>query len=761
MLLLALPALAHVPHDLVAAVALPADGDPARPWFTFLDPQGAWLWLRSDDAGESWAFVGGEPMGDEPSAVGRLGDTLLILGSRGLWWSEDEGDTWALEPTPGDVAGMVVGDEVVVGGPDGLWTGAPALGWTHVTDAPILLLGPGAAIDAGGQPWVDRDGWIQAGSPRSDVSALLFDGASLYVGATDGLVRRWDGSGWVECGALPTSDHEYNDVGRLATMGGLLVATTSDGGPYASADGCATWSVLGVDQTIDHGPGGPESEATAQMVLAAYGDTWVFGGWAGLYLSRDDGATWTSPPLIPAAYTRGVAFSPDWPDDPAMYVAAYAAGAQRTDDGGRTWTAPGHGLSEANAQAVHVSPFDAATVYGIFNHVGYVSRDAGETWELLDPEAPPIDKILTLPTPGRLWEVSATLRESLDDGLTWADRDDLGEAFSRANVAGYVALDDRVCVTLASPSGLACSDDDEATWTVWSDEVDGEVTPPRPWPTAAPTHLVWGDLDGLHRQALADDTREDIESEPIVDLVGTPDDLLFAATRSSQLLRSDDGGASWAAFGPRLSATVMTVEARPDWLDHPELLVGSHDGLFVVDAAGDAERIDYERIDDASSFLQCHGCPPAINADAASFSSRQPVGTGTLVVPFRGTRVRVTGLSRPGDGVELLLDGEDHGAYARDAMDGTLLEIEGLAPGWHDLQLVGMPGTDVAVDVVEAWADGAILELPEPEPAPEGEDCGCGGGGGGAAGIVVGLGALARAASARRPRCASAPPSSR
>ncbi len=182
--------------------------------------------------------------------------------------------------------------------------------------------------------------WTEAGLDEPLVlCALAVTENAVLVGTREGIFRSEDGGTTWEPGGLPgrkVLDVEEDAQGELWAV--AEPGETSRFGFYRSDDGGATWeevaSSLDIGQTLGSFPTleiGPEG---ALFVSAQYG----------LFLSVDDGTTWTEAVLDSSSGfnpTTDVAFAPDG----ALYVGATISlsalgerGVYRSLDAGLTWS---------------------------------------------------------------------------------------------------------------------------------------------------------------------------------------------------------------------------------------------------------------------------------------------------------------------------------------------------------------------------------------------------------------------------------------
>ncbi len=732
-MLLAIPvASAHLPHDPVSSVAAPPALDTSAPWFLVSTPNQNALFGRSDDGGRTWVLVGGEPAQEDLEAVLRLEDgTLALVGAEHVWWSTDGGVGWTATVRTSDVAAAAAtATEVWMATDAGIEEWSPD-GTTTVHE-PGERFGFVAASEAGEVTalaehgrvyrWEGGDAWTQRANPAA-FTAVTASGA--YAGADDGSLYRWDGSGAYEaCASAPPVDPDHPPIVNLVEDGDRVWAATAVGAPYLSEDGCATWEDRRApfDAQYD-ASGGTRSTAEAWPTLLARDETVIVGGWVGFERSEDAGRTWTEPPLVPADYTRGVAFGDD---DLTVYSAAYGSAVSITRDGGVTWAAPSHGQDQANAQKVGV-PYDATLpgdLWAVVGHVATRSRDFGATWELLDtPYGALVQDMAAFGSVDHLWIFplngadlnEGPILESTDGGATWAAPEGVGALFSGAygrRIAPATDTDGTPmwCASAFDPVQIACQREGgpwELLYVADTTDITGPFSP-------APGVLVFGDSDGVHRSIDAGLTWAVV---PVTEEVGgvlalADDGTLFLSSAGSRLFRSDDDGATWVDLGIRLNAPVYDFAARPDFARRPELLIATHDGLFrLADATGAAPTAArfgaWERIDDVSELWLCSGatCGSSVVDPRAGFDSLRQLDAGTEIVAWvRGDALTLEGISDGTGVVEVLLDGAIDGLASKVVQStvGTLWSATGLDEGWHSVALVAVEGDGVAIDAVVA-----------------------------------------------------------
>ncbi|MFZ5481614.1 MAG: hypothetical protein ACOZNI_32930 [Myxococcota bacterium] len=734
-MILATAALAHVPHDTVRALAAPADLDAATPWLAVADPQDVHLLLRSENGGGRWDMVGGEPLADELRDATQLPDgTDVLLADGVLWWRAGEG--WESGATPDDVRLLDRdGPVLLLGGASGVWSGPPGGPYTHEIPTPVVAFGQGAVAvgEDGHVRRRDAGAWEDLGGSFTAAAA----GDVVYAGDADGAVWRLDAGEWVACGTIPPG--AVPEVVNLAIDRDAVYVATGTHAPWRSDDGCGSWVDVGVGADVVYGlaGGGAGDTGDAWPVLVAADGAVVVAGWAGLFTSEDAGETWVSHAVVPADYTRGLAFGAGFAEDGRVFLGTYGAGPAVTVDGGASFAAPAHGLVDGNVQRVDVADRVGGVVFAVVGHEGFVSRDAGATWT---PFGGDVGDLVAWESPDHVWAVGTTgeVTETLDGGATWLPLDGLAEALAGSVPQGTGLYEGRPCVTGSLPPRLVCEDADGA-WQTLHVGTSGSATDP----FEVDGRLVFGEDAGVRASDDGGASWTLVEvapGDPVVTMAMAETGRLFLATRSALLMYSDDAGSTWDTLGDRLPARVYVLAPRPGYAVHPDLLVGTHDGTFLARGTVAPTRwAAYQRLDAQGALLSCSGCPESLADADASMDGLQPLEPlDTLSGWVRGARIRVLGEST---GVaELRVDGDVEAPIGYS--DDVLADVE-VAAGWHFVEIVGVED-GVLIDAIEGFGDGALLELDEepidtgdpwPDPADTGSpppgfrDCGCGRGG--------------------------------
>jgi photosystem II stability/assembly factor-like uncharacterized protein len=226
------------------------------------------------------------------------------------------------------------------------------------------------------------------------VLLLIGTRKGVFVAESDGGREAWRLRGPLTSGTWAFNDVCYRPPVGAAPVGRIYAAGSSNWyGPavWWSDDLGATWEHSSAGLT--YGDAGPAVADAWSLALAPGGETLYAGvDPAGLFRSRDEGATWEHLPALRAHPSR-----PTWqptkaglplhailvhPTDPRrLWVAVGAGGVYRSGNGGDSWER----LPDAGGPAVlglALAPGGAAErLYQQSRHGVYRSDDGGASWE--------------------------------------------------------------------------------------------------------------------------------------------------------------------------------------------------------------------------------------------------------------------------------------------------------------------------------------------------------------------------------------------
>lgn len=577
-----LVAVSAVPSLFAGWRSLGPDGaEVAALAFSVTEPGVVWAatgngLYRSRDAGTSWALVALAGAGVRAVAVhprdGRQVWAAFVDDSpMSVWRSEDGGTSAALSTL-------------------GVWTDRMWDLALDFADPESAYLGTDRGLfitHDGGATWSPGPGELGSSMTRTVVTA---PGAVLVgqVGPQLLFMSTDHGATWSAFG-LPRSlgDLAADAAGRTLWMAGWEEL-------YLSMDGGRSWSPAS-------GSLPPYTHPTGGLALTADGTTVLVGTNHGVFTSDDGGSTWTDrgcpPPRCPTAEDR---FRPYFdPSDPERALAAVPGGVARWAGRSAPWVAANDGLRNTTVHAIRVAAdgtlWVATYAQGIFR-----SEDGGATWDyaggtlpygMWREEAPPFYVTsLTEIDGGMVAGTTLGVRATRDGGTTWGW---LGG--SQGTVLGFLQDPSRTATLIEAAvssgltsGGLYVSPDGGATWTEKLDHgsawaVAGDA--------AGEVMLAIGSargepaFQGVLRSTDHGETWAGVLAEPYVLALaaGLPSPGRFWAAGNS-VFRSDDGGSSWVEVGalPPCVAYSSICMARFLVLDEAQrrLFAGASDRIF-------------------------------------------------------------------------------------------------------------------------------------------------------------------------------------
>jgi photosystem II stability/assembly factor-like uncharacterized protein len=383
--------------------------------------------------------------------------------------------------------------------------------------------------DDDGETWVRDD----QGLENQPVFALHWDPvrSQWWAGAGDGLYfRSAQGEAWQSANLPqePAYALAQDHAGQLVlALAGAYSEPGQKGGLFLLANG-ETWNQLPMGQP------GPESNPLALSVSPDGQDLYVGTAGDGLWISHDAGATWSSVPQMAGDYVSALLV------DAEAGAWAYARTLKqvyRSDDGGRTWVpvpdldrrAYGFALGADGAHYVALK--------------GQVARsdDGGLHWTFFNNGLHPGTDVLGLEVvshdPARLYAAAwEGFYRSEDGGQNWK---------RCSGGLGSVEVD-----------ALA-----------WDDQ----------------GRLLAGTRMGIYRRALDVDEwgplPQGFQDRHVYVLKSSPDNQVFYAGTDGGLLRSEDGGQTWAEV-----TSGLTDRGMPDLAVDPQ----SPEHLYI--------RLQFERV---------------------------------------------------------------------------------------------------------------------------------------------------------------------
>ncbi len=597
-------AMAHVPHDAIADVALSPNYDRDQTVYTISRE----YLLKSTDGGATWRRLLRGIDNRSPFSAVAVSSTdprVLYVSSRGdgLYKSTDAGLSWSkivnglgarlnidfvtVSPHSPNVAYAAVTGGGMVATGDGGASWAPVRGLSDATavafsatDAEFVVAGDDSGglllSEDAGQTW--RRTPVTTGDPGAInaivVSAGFEADRTIFVGtASAGIFETADAGA-----SFATLNEGLSDL-RIRS---LLVDATGDGDTTLWA---STWT--GVAMSTDRGESwsdaneGLSKNAQADrfdlahfrsIVVAPEGgegdERPIFvAGFNGLFRSDDLGATWHELQTQISTIIVTVAVSPDYEHDSTIAVATYLNGAFLSTDGGSTWGAINDGLE-------HRATWTAAT--------DYVARLMGIAFS----PTYSTDTTLFSGTRGRFLESTTSgdqWTSLIPPGLLVENEfppDFMLQAYSPA------FAEDQTIVMATDGGKVFRSTDAGASFS---------------------------QLEGI------DHVFVDLQFSPAF----ASDRTLFGGTLDG-VFKSVDRGESWSETGT-LPHPLTSVAISPGYLTDAAVFAGTTSGLFATSNGGETWTRVPSTLFDADGFIEAVAVSPAFEQDH------------TLLVSVRGS----------------------------------------------------------------------------------------------------------------------------
>lgn len=283
-------------------------------------------------------------------------------------------------------------------------------------------------------------------------------------------------------------------------------------------------------------------------------DVWIV-GYPGVILhSGDGGETWA---MQPSGTVESLA-AVDFVDAKTGWIAGRQGLVLHTTDGGATWTVQPSGTTEPLlgldfADATH------GTAVGNFATI-LRTEDGGATWkrQLLDPSDPEIDTVLNAvafvsPQEGWLVGEFGTVAHTTNGGAEWTLQD---SGCDRA-LFGVAFRNPKEGVAVGSAGAVVRTSDGGESWQMVLGGEPEEGEKPVKLPNLLTVHYAGDRLwaCGLYGMCVTETPKGLVPTRPAsyLWLAGLTfgDGLGFAVGRAGTIMKTTDGGATWAVLPPR------------------------------------------------------------------------------------------------------------------------------------------------------------------------------------------------------------------
>ncbi len=257
-------------------------------------------------------------------------------------------------------------------------------------------------------------------------------------------------------GALP------GKVTVMAVNGSNLYAGTLGGNLYYSTDSGSTWAY------IDSGLTTSDINAIAvndsMIMMGTYGSGTYGGIWGGLYMSSNNGKSWTQAKGLTNNNIYSIVFK-----GTDIFVSTWGGGIFVSSDNGVTWSATNTGLTNLYVRTL--------LVYGNYLYAGtwgdgvFFSNDNGNSWIQLNSGLTNLN-IYQFAVKGTTLYMGndAGIFTSTDNGVDWVSSD---SGMTTSFIRSFEVIDPKILVG-TSGEGIFLSVDNGASWA----PVDSGLTEP-------------------------------------------------------------------------------------------------------------------------------------------------------------------------------------------------------------------------------------------------------------------------------------------
>jgi len=398
--------------------------------------------------------------------------------------------------------------------------------------------------------------WTSQGPEGGNTQALVVTRGQpsvVYAGLLHGVFKSVDGGlSWRRV-SQAISPQILSLAGDPADPRTLYAGTTPNadtplGGVFKTSDGGRTWR---------HLPLGNQSVAALAISPAERATVWA-GTNAGLYVSRDAGASWSPVEGVPRSFIWTVAAHPS---RSGTVYASSAGGLFETENGGADWRridAEFGGVSGPNAVAIDPVHPEKLYIGGQFYPGVFWSEDGGITWQRPQTVLTPyqVRALAVDPVSSAVYAAAGGSPEqvykSLDGGASWTPA---GRGLPGALILS-LALDpaDRSVLYAGSLAGVWKSANGGTSWapanrgirhTSVRDVAVDPATPGTVFATADYAGVFKSTDRGASWQLLGSLDGGIVEAVAVEPPSAASPGALYAGTGSA-VFRSTDGGGSWS-----------------------------------------------------------------------------------------------------------------------------------------------------------------------------------------------------------------------
>lgn len=467
-----------------------------------------------------------------------------------------------------------------------LWIALPTPAYAHRPHdvVPQVILSPTYGQDStvyilvrnnllrsqdGGETWFRLNHGLDADTVLTSVTVAPGSQPVLYATTLeDSLYRSQDGGDRWETVNTGLEDQTLLWVKASPETAQLAFTQTNDGQLYRTATGGGQWSVA-------------LAEVSGTALAFSQNDTVLYLGDAqgGFWRSEDEGQTWQNTTQLPEVGAIGaIAIAPATDSSPVIYVGTDQDGVYLSSDNGQTFVSHSAGLSDRRIQDLLISPdgtLMASTWEGGFwqwdaAQAQWLQSDQGLTRDQMadDTEVPHFEDLAVSPT-----YVSDSvlflggfdgLFRSRDQGQSWTELETLSPGTVIALAVSPTFAVDQTLAIATYVGELYISHDAGETWQAINDGLHL----PRFTRNFKPLKIKQGDQDPrrFFDIALSSNYAED--------------NTLFSSILYTKILRSGDGGQSWAIEQLDKEVRGVSLAVSPNFAADKTVFSANQKGLF-------------------------------------------------------------------------------------------------------------------------------------------------------------------------------------
>jgi photosystem II stability/assembly factor-like uncharacterized protein len=427
------------------------------------------------------------------------------------------------------------------------------------------------------------------------------ESATVLAATFTGISRSTDGGAtWQPVqAALPDWFIQAVLLGHGAGENRIGLAASRMGWLYRSTDGGETWAP--VSDTRDTGI---VTRLVASPTFAEDGIVFACSQEDGLFKSTDRGRTYKSANFgILNLNVMSLCFSPQFTRDEVVFCGTDAGGLFRSRNAGRAWRESGTGLPNSAVQCIAVSAAfaeDGVVLAGTEDRGLYRSTDKGRTWAPLGDLGP--ETCINALAVAADWGQGGAMLAATDDGLRLST--DSGRTWRAVNggpeypyvvtcaPGGYLAG--------AYDDGVYCSADGE-NWEARNEGLSAHLPPLAAFSQAFSTErcLVMGSMEGMLVRstdggatwAALPGPGEEWGAYSSLAGAGQGETMALLAASGAELSYSGDAGASWQLCTPPVTGQISALAMSATGMllvgtDSGQLLASTDGGEMVVAVAG-------------------------------------------------------------------------------------------------------------------------------------------------------------------------------